>query len=104
MNEALAWYILIAVILIGAVVTHPKKPENYTQPGKLPLVGFWNVFDPTRFTEEGIAYHRRTLWWTGVWGVVAVVGGILIQGLLPVRSPIITGSGSGGHLNGSDTT
>lgn len=83
MNESTAWYILIAAIGIGALLTRPKRPENYTQPGKLPLVGFWNVFDRSRFTEEGIAYHRRALRWTALWGAVAIVGGILIQGLLP---------------------
>ncbi len=83
MSEAPAWYILIAAIGIGAAFTHPKEPENYTHPGKLLLVGFSNVFDPSRFTEEGIAYNRRMLRWTGLWGVIAIIGAILIQGLLP---------------------
>jgi hypothetical protein len=67
-------FILFAAVVIGAFLTRPKKPENYTHPGKLPLVGFWNLFDSARFTEEGIAYHRRVLRWAGMWGGVAIVG------------------------------
>jgi hypothetical protein len=78
MSESTAAYGLVAAFVIGLVLTAPKKPENYTHPGKLPLVGFWNLFDSSRFTEEGIAYHRRLLRWTALWAGVAIAGGILV--------------------------
>jgi hypothetical protein len=52
-------------------------PANYVHPGKLPIVAFWNFTDRTRFTDEAVAYHKRTLKFAAQAGAIAMVGLIL---------------------------
>jgi len=41
---------------------NPRQPlGRYRRNGRMPFVGFWNLFDPTVFTPEAIEHHRRRL-------------------------------------------
>jgi hypothetical protein len=71
------FWILFFAWTMYAGVRVGVPPANYVQPGKLPVVAFWNFLDRTRFTDEAIAYHKRLLKFTTQAGAIAVVGLIL---------------------------
>jgi hypothetical protein len=53
-------------------------PERYQRdPKRLPLIAFWNMLDETRWTSEGVAFHRKRMIFT-FWAVIAFVGGWLV--------------------------
>lgn len=74
------FYVLMAGWMIVGFFRVGRRPKNYVHPGKLPIVGVWNMFDETRFTEDGIEYHRRLIRFMAETLVVCVVG-LILQGI-----------------------
>jgi hypothetical protein len=64
-NLSAAAIFLAAFVLGGNWIEHrwnPRPPlDRYRKDGGIPLVGFWNVFDESKFTPEAIEFHRRRL-------------------------------------------
>jgi hypothetical protein len=77
-----AFYVLVAGWMIVGLVRVGRVPKNYVHPGKLPIVAVWNVFDETRFTQEGIEYHRRVIRFMGQTLVVFVVA-LILKAIFP---------------------
>ena len=56
-------------------------PERYQgDPTRIPLIAFWNMFDETRWTAEGVTFHRKRMIFT--FGAV----GMLLAGWLLLDS------------------
>jgi hypothetical protein len=78
-----AFIVFIGVWSVVGLIRVGLRPKNYVQPGKLPIVAFWNLFDEKRFTAEAIAYHRRMLRFMGESLIALVIGAFLMSVLFP---------------------
>jgi hypothetical protein len=55
-------FIAAFVILVNWIAwKRNPPPAKYRKDGGLPFVGFWNLFDESKFTPEAVEYHRRRL-------------------------------------------
>jgi hypothetical protein len=53
-------------------------PERYQRdPKRLPLVAFWNLLDESRWTPEGVTFHRKRMLFS-FWTIVVFACGWLL--------------------------
>lgn len=62
--------IIVGYVIVFAIVANviemrwnPRPPlERYLKdPDDFPLIAFWNMFSTTKWTDEGITFHRRRM-------------------------------------------
>jgi hypothetical protein len=57
------------------------KQKHLRDPNGTPYAAFWNIFSTEKWTDEGVAFHKRValelLAFAAVWVLVAVVLGLV---------------------------
>jgi hypothetical protein len=77
-----AGLVFLAVFVVGGNWLERKNnppPAKYRKDGGLPWIGFWNLFDESKFTPEAIEYHRRRLRSMPYFIAAFVLGWILVD-------------------------
>lgn len=52
---------LVAGYLLMMLRFAPRRPKQYNRPDKVAIGTPFNLFDSTRWTEEGVEYNKRSL-------------------------------------------
>ena len=77
LGELVFWAVFLLWSILGAFRVG-FRPESYSRPGRLPIAAFWNAFDRGKWTDEGIAYHRRLFRYVALTAGIFLVGRILV--------------------------